>query len=178
MQGKYAALLALPNLAEMCCLMCVTRLQSDSSISHLCVKINIQQAPRTWLASRAGLPAPVLSPPQYACALPPSGMFGRLLGRTECHHASNQWTPRRSQYFSHSRSQSFHQHPVIPCIYLSGLHHLRSCLFIVVYMANPIGPQSLQLLRFCRPPHLHSWQSACRMKCLVSSFFLEKNRAG
>jgi len=44
---------------------------------------------------------------------PPLGTFGRLIGRTECHHAPDQWTPGRLERFRHSRSQCFHQHPFL-----------------------------------------------------------------
>ena len=61
------------------------------------------------LASRVGLAPPMLSPSAVCvCALHLWETSGRLLGRTECHHAPNQWTPRLTQHPTHSRSQQFH----------------------------------------------------------------------
>jgi len=67
------------------------------------------------------------------------------------------------------RTMNFRQHAFIACIHLPGLHHLRSCLFVILYAANPIGPLSLPALPF--PAQLlicRSWQSDCSMYHLVS----------
>jgi hypothetical protein len=86
------------------------------------------------------LPAPVLSPQQYACALHLWDPLAACLGRTECHHAPNQWTTSQSGIFIFSRSQSSAQHMTLACI-RSGLHHLGLRLAIRVFFpADPIWP--------------------------------------
>ena len=68
-----------------------------------------ESTPRTWSRqpSRVGAPDAVSSA-VCVCALHLWETSGRLLGRTECHHAPNQWTPRLTEHPTNSRSQQFH----------------------------------------------------------------------
>ncbi len=129
------------------------------------------RAPRTWPGqpSRVAHPGAVSS---AVCACPPP--LGTVWPSAWAHRVPPCPRPVDPQTVTALPPYPvavFPQHPFIACIYLSGLHHLRSCLFIPLCVADPIGPLSLPVIPF--PAELLTsryWPSGCRMYHLVSRF--------
>ena len=91
------------------------------------------RVPRTWPSqpSRVARPGAVSS---AVCVCPPP--LGKVWLSAWAHRVPQCPQPvgplRRSAHSTQSRSQQFHQHPVVACTYHSGLHHLSSPFFIFV----------------------------------------------